>query len=279
MGIKFGPKSMSRSAHFKLTSVVLLLALIIFKALNAWRFPDEEIIPDSVTLVVTLVLLIYLWIHELIDRDRLYAINLELAAAREKMKQSQITALQTLMLTMEGKHPELRGHCRKVSALAEGMAEKLKLPLDEIERVRTAALLHDIGTIKMTDEIFDKKDNLSDGQWEAIKNHPVVSSAVLSSSEFLQSESAIARGHHERFDGKGYPDALQGEKIPLGGRILAVAEAFDAMTSSRAYRPQPLSQQFIIRELRANSGTQFDPRVVTAFLELLNEKPQIWSSV
>jgi putative nucleotidyltransferase with HDIG domain len=277
MTIVSGPKSMSRSAHFKLTSVVLLLALFIFKALNAWRFPNQEIIPDSVTLIITVTLLIYLWIRELIDKDRLYAINLELAASREKMKQSQITALHTLMTAMEVKHPELRGHCRRVTALSEGIADKLRLPPDEVEIIRTAALLHDIGAVRITDDIFDKKDNLSDEQWEAIKNHPVISSAILSTSELLRSESAIARGHHERFDGKGYPDALQGDKISMGGRIVALAEAFDAMNSPRAYRPQPLSQQFIIREIRANSGTQFDPRVVIAFLELLHEKPQMWS--
>ena len=268
----------SLSGHFKITTVVVLLALIVFKAINTWRFPNEEIIPDSVTLVVTIVLLVYLWIHELIDRDRLYAMNIKLAASREKMKQTQISALQTLISALEMKHPHFRGHGRRVTGLVEGIAQRLKLPTDEIELIRTAAQLHDIGIIRVMDDVFDKKDNLSESQWADIKLHPVVSSEILSSAEFLQQESVIVRGHHERFDGKGYPDALRGEEISLGGRILAVADAFDAMNSPRSYRPLPLSQQFIIRELRANAGQQFDPRVVSALLELLNEKPQVWSS-
>lgn len=270
--------SMAISGHFKLTTVVVLLALLVFKALNVWRFPDEEIIPDSVMMAVMIALLIYLWVNELIDRDRLYAMNLKLAAAREKMKQAQINALQTLVTALEVKHPHFRGHGRRVTALAEGIAQRLRLPEDEIERIRTAAQLHDIGIIRVMDDVFDKKDNLSDSQWADIKRHPAVSSEILSSAEFLLHESVIVRGHHERFDGKGYPDALRGEDISMGGRILAVADAFDAMNSSRSYRPLPLSQQFIIRELRANSGLQFDPRVVSALLELLNEKPQVWSS-
>jgi HD-GYP domain-containing protein (c-di-GMP phosphodiesterase class II) len=266
------------SGHFKLTTVVLLLALIVFKALNAWRFPNEEIIPDSVTLAVTIALLIYLWVHELFDRDRLYAMNIKLAASREKMKQSQVNALQTLISALEMKHPHFRGHGRRVTILSEGIAGRLRLPADEIEIIRTAAGLHDIGIIRVMDEVFDKKDNLSDSQWADIKRHPAVSSEILSTAEFLQQESAIVRAHHERFDGKGYPDSLRGEDISMGGRILAVADAFDAMNSPRSYRPLPLSQQFIIRELRANAGLQFDPRVVSALLELLSEKPQVWSS-
>jgi HD-GYP domain-containing protein (c-di-GMP phosphodiesterase class II) len=268
----------SLSGHFKITTVVMLLALIVFKAINTWRFPNEEIIPDSVTLVVTIVLLVYLWIHELIDRDRLYSMNIKLAASREKMKQTQISALQTLISALEMKHPHFRGHGRRVTTLVEGIAQRLKLPTDEIELIRTAAQLHDIGIIRVMDDVFDKKDNLSESQWADIKLHPAVSSEILSSAEFLQQESVIVRGHHERFDGKGYPDALRGEEISLGGRILAVADAFDAMNSPRSYRPLPLSQQFIIRELRANAGQQFDPHVVSALLELLNEKPQVWSS-
>ncbi|MGB7567550.1 MAG: HD domain-containing phosphohydrolase [Chitinivibrionales bacterium] len=268
----------SLSGHFKITTVVMLLALIVFKAINTWRFPNEEIIPDSVTLVVTIVLLVYLWIHELIDRDRLYAMNIKLAASREKMKQTQISSLQTLISALEMKHPHFRGHGRRVTMLSEGIAQRLKLPTDEIELIRTAAQLHDIGIIRVMDDVFDKKDNLSESQWADIKLHPAVSSEILSSAEFLQQESVIVRGHHERFDGKGYPDALRGEGISMGGRIIAVADAFDAMNSSRSYRPLPLSQQFIIRELRANAGQQFDPKVVSALLELLNEKPQVWSS-
>jgi HD-GYP domain-containing protein (c-di-GMP phosphodiesterase class II) len=266
------------SGHFKITTVVLLLALIVFKALNTWRFPNEEIIPDSVTLVLTIALLIYLWVHEVIDRDRLFSMNLRLAASREKMKQSQINALQTLISALEEKHPQFLGHSRRVTALAEGIALRLKLRAEEIDLVRTAAQLHDIGIVRVMDEVFDKKDNLSDSQWADIKLHPAVSSEILATGEFLQQESALVRAHHERFDGKGYPDALRGEDISMGGRILAVADAFDAMNSPRSYRPLPLSQQFIIRELRANAGQQFDPRVVSALLELLNEKPQTWSS-
>jgi HD-GYP domain-containing protein (c-di-GMP phosphodiesterase class II) len=278
MGDSRDRESMALSAHFKLTTVVVLLALIVFKALNTWRFPNEEIIPDSVMLAVTIALLIYLWVRELIDRDRLYAMNIKLTASREKMKQSQINALQTLLSVLEKKHPHFRGHGRRVTALAEGIAGRLGLPADEIEQIRTAAQLHDIGIIGVTDDVFDKKDNLSDTQWAAIRLHPALSSDILSSADVLRLESAIVRGHHERFDGKGYPDALRGEDISIGGRILAVADAFDAMNSPRSYRPLPLSQQFIIRELRANAGLQFDPRVVSALLKLLSEKPQVWSS-
>ncbi len=130
------------------------------------------------------------------------------------------------------------------------------------------ALLHDIRRFGIQEKILNKKDGLTEEEWEVVRKHPIIGEDILKPILLNEEMLAIVRGHHERYDGKGYPDKLSGDNINIFAAILFVADAYDAMTSLRAYRPA-LSKQEAIEELQKNRGTQFNPRVVDAFIQAL----------
>jgi diguanylate cyclase (GGDEF)-like protein len=156
-------------------------------------------------------------------------------------------------------------HASDVAALAEPVARRLGLEGEELQRVRQAAELHDVGKLAIPDAILDKPGALTDDEWELVRRHPVVGQRILAAAPALIAVADIVRSTHERFEGGGYPDGLAGTDIPLVARIVAVCDAFDAMTANRPYRP-PFSVEEAITELRRCAGTQFDPTVVVAFL-------------
>jgi len=141
----------------------------------------------------------------------------------------------------------------------------------EAEEVITAARLHDIGKIGIRDEVLAKPGKLTDREFAGVMDHPVMGCEIIKKLNSMENIAKIIRHHHERYDGKGYPDGLKGEDIPLGSRIIAVADAFDAMTSIRPYRESPLTIAEAVRELRKNSKTQFDPKVVDAFVSIIED--------
>ncbi|MEW6101030.1 MAG: HD domain-containing phosphohydrolase [Candidatus Omnitrophota bacterium] len=163
-------------------------------------------------------------------------------------------------------------HSNSVTKYAVRLAEECKLPAKDIEDIRHAGLLHDIGKIGIKDEILTKPGVLNEEEYKQIKSHPVKGEEIIRSLPFLQAVAKIIRHHHERFDGKGYPDAIKGEKIPLGSRILAIADAFDAMASKRWYR-KILAFEEAKEELNKNKGTQFDPQLVNSFISILEKEP------
>jgi putative nucleotidyltransferase with HDIG domain len=165
---------------------------------------------------------------------------------------------------IEEKSEYRRGHAKRVSQIAEKIAERLYLSDAEKERLRIAALLHDIGNIKVGIEILDKPGLLTESEYDKVKEHPKEVRALLGSIEFLNEVIEIIKCHHERYDGKGYPEGKKGEMIPLEARILALADAYDAMTSPRPYR-QTKSPQEALREIEEEKGRQFDPLIVEAF--------------
>ena len=151
------------------------------------------------------------------------------------------------------------------------MAKKLKLPPQEIESIEVAALLHDIGKIGVQKSILNKPGKLNNEEWREVRRHPEFSYKILKEVNFPWDVKPTIYAHHERYDGKGYPAGLKGEKIPLGARILAVADTFAAMTSDRAYR-KGLSKEVAIEELKRVAGTQLDPELVKVFIEMLMSK-------
>jgi two-component system, cell cycle response regulator len=159
----------------------------------------------------------------------------------------------------------LGDHASDVAALAEPVARRLGLSGEDLHRVRQVAELHDVGKLAVPDAILDKPGPLTDDEWELVRRHPVVGQRILAAAPALVAVADIVRSTHERVDGDGYPDGLAGTDIPLIARIIAVCDAFDAMTSNRPYRP-PLSVDEALAELRHCAGTQFDPDVVAAFL-------------
>jgi putative two-component system response regulator len=158
-------------------------------------------------------------------------------------------------------------HSRHVGLVASGIARDLGLPDDQVELIRWAAPLHDVGKIAIPDHILQKPGALTAEEFEIIKSHTTIGAKILSEghSQVLHMAAEIALTHHERWDGTGYPQQLRGDAIPLSGRIVAVADAFEAMLRLRAFRKgRPIEQ--VVDEIQRCAGTQFDPRVVEAFL-------------
>jgi HD-GYP domain-containing protein (c-di-GMP phosphodiesterase class II) len=161
-----------------------------------------------------------------------------------------------------------QGHSERAVEYARTIAQELKLTKDQADRLQFATILHDIGKIGIPDNILNKPSQLTDEEYALMKTHPAKGANIVSKIRFLQQISVLIRHHHERWDGKGYPDGLAGDNIPIESRIVAVLDSFDAMTSDRVYRPAP-GWNYAISELRRCSGTQFDPSVVGAFLKIL----------
>ena len=163
--------------------------------------------------------------------------------------------------------PYTRGHSERVASISASIAEALGLPSKEIRKIYWAGILHDVGKIFVPQEIINKPDKLTDEEFELMKQHSVKSYELVKEIKGLEDIAKIVRHHHERWDGKGYPDGLKGEEAPLGARIIAVADAYDAMTSERPYR-RALTPQEALEEIVKGSGTQFDPNIVNAFLKV-----------
>jgi diguanylate cyclase (GGDEF)-like protein len=169
---------------------------------------------------------------------------------------------------------ELERHTADVAVLAELTAERLGLPEDEMERVRLAAELHDVGKAAIPDAILLKPEPLNEDEWRFIRRHPVIGERIIRAAPSLAHTADLVRWHHERPDGTGYPDALTGDEIPIGARIIAVSDVFDAMVSDRPYRGGRSVEQ-ALAELRRCAGTQFDPAVVDAFAAVVAERDRI----
>jgi HD-GYP domain-containing protein (c-di-GMP phosphodiesterase class II) len=144
------------------------------------------------------------------------------------------------------------------------------LSLDQLDALTLGALLHDVGKIGVPDPILHKPGRLTDEEYEIIKRHPVLGAEMLAPMEDLAPAVPAVRHHHERFDGRGYPDGLRGEDIPLVARIISVADAFDSMIRGRPYGYE-ISREAVLEEIEKGSGNQFDPRVVRALLEVVWE--------
>jgi two-component system, cell cycle response regulator len=174
------------------------------------------------------------------------------------------TATQALASVL-APQPHHRGRpSDMIAALATGIALDMGLPDEEVERIRIASLLHDLGKIAIPEEILDKPTELSDGEWQTIGEHPRIGQVILEQASGLREAIPVVLHHHERFNGGGYPHGLKGNEIPLGARIVAVADAYHAMVHDRPYKAA-LSHDEALEELRTHAGTQFDPNVVELF--------------
>ncbi len=182
-----------------------------------------------------------------------------------------IRTMGALVGTIEAKDQYTRGHSDRVTKYAGTITKELNLSENEQEFIRYACELHDIGKIGIRDYILTKSEALTKEEWNEIKLHPITAANILKPLEFLDEGISFIRHHHERYDGKGYPYGLKMEDIPLGARIISVADAFDAMTSDRPYR-KTKSMEEAIGELKKHAGTQFDPKIVEAFLKVLEKK-------
>lgn len=190
--------------------------------------------------------------------------------SRKKLLGYFYHTVQSFVRILEAKDHYTRGHSERVAEYAEKIALRMNLPKEKVELLRETALLHDIGKIGVLKSVLDKKEKLSEEEWETIRRHPVVGEDILRPVLLTKEMLAVVRGHHERYDSKGYPDKISGENINIFTAIVSVADAYDAMTSPRAYRPA-MSKQEAIAELNKNKGAQFNPKVVDVFLEIMEK--------
>lgn len=191
-----------------------------------------------------------------------------LMAAEAETQSAYLGAIRALAAALDARDPYTAGHSERVSALSVLIARQLQLNETEVDIIRLGALLHDIGKIGVADHILRKPGPLSADEFEQIRRHPGLGARILRKVPFLEPHLAIVELHHERPDGKGYPFGLLGDNIPLDARIVHVADAFDAMTSARAYRPARAASVALV-ELQRYSGTQFDSASVDALREAL----------
>jgi putative two-component system response regulator len=205
-----------------------------------------------------------------IRRDYQTELESKVKEQREKIEKKMLETITSLVNALEAKDPYQEGHSKQVKEIALEIANKLEYSNKEKEMLSYAALIHDIGKVGIPDSILMKPETLTEKEYAIMKKHPEIGEFIINPSIRNKKILNAVLHHHERYDGNGFPDGLKGEKIPQSARILAIADSLSAMISKRPYR-KGLSKEKIVRELRKNSGTQFDPKLVKICLNLIEE--------
>ncbi len=199
-----------------------------------------------------------------------YALDLKRTYSR--LQRAIFQSLLGLANALEAKDPYTRGHSTRVAELARQLAQRMGFSRLAAETIAQAALLHDIGKIGVPESILRKPRSLTEEEWAIMRRHPVTGAQIVAPLEFFDDGAVILRHHHERLDGSGYPDGLTGEGIPLGARVVAVADVYDALTSDRPYRAA-LTHPEAIQVLHGEGGRTLDRRLVALFVEVLEAPP------
>ena len=190
----------------------------------------------------------------------------------QQLQRAIYQSLLGLANALEAKDPYTRGHSERVGAWGRSVAAALGLSADEIETVGQAGLLHDIGKIGVPETVIRKQGPLDADEWALMRRHPLIGAQIVAAFEFFKRGAEVIRYHHERCDGTGYPDGLAGAAIPLGARIVAVADVYDALTSDRPYR-RALSHRAAVEHLVEQAGRALDEEIVAAFIGLARDAP------
>ncbi len=193
-----------------------------------------------------------------------------LARLYEDLRTVYMRTIRVLAQAIDARDHYTHDHSENVAKYAVAIAREMGMTVKEIERVRDAAELHDLGKIGIEDSILMKPSSLTPEEWQQVKLHPQMGAQILEPLTFLTDVIELVRQHHEHYDGSGYPAGKKGDEIMLGARIIHLADAFEAMTSARSYRKVPLARGDAIAEIAKNAKTQFDPAVVEAFMNVVN---------
>lgn len=193
-------------------------------------------------------------------REQVAARTLELQQEHTRLERISVATLEALVNALEAKDPYMRGHSARIADLSATVAAELALTDDDIDRIRTAARLHDIGKIATREAVLNKHGPLTPEEFAHVKQHVLVATQILSPVPHLAAVIGDIRGHHERWDGTGYPDGLRGDEIPIGARVIAAAEVFDALTTRRPYQGR-LGAQEALERMAELSGAVLDPAV------------------
>lgn len=192
----------------------------------------------------------------------------KLAAKLQSEREGMLlSAIESLVMALETKDEYTYGHSSQVSSISVAIGREMGMNQEDLFSLRVAALLHDIGKIGIPDQVLNKRGSLTEEEWELIKKHPGIGARIIAGIPLLQQVGNMVLHHHARWDGRGYPEIISGSDIPIGSRIIAVADTYQAMTSDRPYR-KGLSAAVALSEIQACSGKQFDPAVVDAFCRI-----------
>ena len=189
---------------------------------------------------------------------------------KSDLERAYMQTIEILRHVVESRDKETKGHSERVAMLAKELAEEIGLSSDDVETIHVAGLFHDVGKIGIPDSILLKNGPLTEEEFQTIQGHPAEGERIIMSYAPFKKLLNIVRGHHERYNGTGYPDGKSGEDICLGARVIAVADSFDAMMSNRTYR-KGLGLDTALNELEKGRGTQFDPNIVDAFMKLVEK--------
>jgi HD-GYP domain-containing protein (c-di-GMP phosphodiesterase class II) len=179
--------------------------------------------------------------------------------------------LMVMVKILESKDEYTRHHSHEVAKMSRMLGRRKGLSEEELDRLMVAAVFHDFGKIGIPEEVLNKPNYLTDEEFSIMKQHPVIARDILSALDFFSDLLPAITHHHERWDGRGYPDGLRGEEIPLWGRIIAIADAFNTMASVRTYK-DPMTPDGIVKQLKSGRGSQFDPELVEILLVILEEE-------
>jgi len=237
-------------------------------------FSDIEIITDAVNKCN-----LFQYILKPFNPDELQTVvrngldKFDLASSKslilKDLKELFYKTIKSIASALDAKDPYTHGHSMRVTLYSIILAKELDVPQSELENIETAGLLHDIGKIAIPQSILCKPGKLTDDEFFLMKSHPVNSERLIASIKKLNEISPGIKHHHERWDGRGYPDRLEGENIPFSARVIALADTYDAMTSTRSYR-KALDHEIAIDEIQKCAGTQFDPELAKKFVEIGN---------
>jgi ribonuclease P protein subunit RPR2 len=205
------------------------------------------------------------------------ATAIESAELVEQVRRTHLATIAALSRSIEAKDNYTGGHTERVASVSVALAARLGYDGPELDAIEIGALLHDVGKIGIPERILQKEAPLDEDEWEIMRKHPIMSEYILAEVDLPPIVREIARWSHERVDGRGYPDGLDGSEIPLPARIVLVADALDAITSDRPYRPARTLGD-AVAELRANAGTQFCPTVIAALEELVADEPRLFAA-
>jgi len=256
----------------------ILVAIVIsfaqqVKLTMVWRVNIKEMIPSYLAEAPIGFLMAIVYVEVGIFGILLFFLPLLLARRSfelyTKMRKVYLDTIRALAAAIDAKDPYTKGHSERVAHTSVALAQELNLSDQDIENIEYTALLHDIGKIGIADNILGKKSSLTNKEFDKIKEHTVMGAKIIEPVDFLKNSYQAIYHHHERYNGKGYPDGIKSEDIPLSARIIAVADAYDAMGSDRPYRKK-LNKDKILKELKDQSGKQFDPEVVKTLLSILD---------
>ncbi|MCH5324842.1 MAG: HD-GYP domain-containing protein [Eubacterium sp.] len=262
----------------KLVLMTGVASLILNAVTIVWRFSDGRLtIENSADAEIQIALMVLCFggsyvaarLYDNITKQNLNYLK-KLNEKNEQINRMTMQTISTIANTLDAKDTYTNGHSERVSTYATMIAKELGLSDEEVDNICLVALLHDIGKVGVPDSVLNKPGRLTDEEFELMKQHTVAGSEIMKDIDSIPDVTVGARYHHERYDGRGYPDGLQGDDIPLIARIIAVADAYDAMTSNRVYR-QHLTGEQVMAELEKGTGTQFDPAISRIMIRMMKD--------